>query len=735
MDDRLGFIQWLIGDDPGYIGLGAKGATNNSWVEATFKWPQNVEEIAHFIKTHGATHNVYMCPTPLRNSGRTKVNVSFSNVCWADLDECPVEKLKLPPTIVIQTSEGRHQCYWRLNNKTHADLVEDLNRRIAYAHEDDGCDISGWDLTQMLRIPNTNNFKYLPEEHKVRMVAFDPTNVYDVSEIEEAYPQIERFKQLVSTDVLPVPDVSKLEDGKTLLEKWQTSIHPRVWRLFRTVPETDWSNELWNLQLTLFEIGVPREEVFVIARDAACNKFARDNYGIDVLWREVLRAELAVKDPKIVNLNQGLAIDADNVPDRDLLTPDEAKSASEDITIIDDYINWASSVTDAPPQYHVAGAFIILTGLLSGYLRLPTSYSTIIPNMWFMILADTTLTRKSTAMDLATEMLDELSPEVTLATDGTVEGIMQSMSMRPNMPSMFKRDEFSGLLDLMNRRDYYAGMLEAFTKLYDGKTLKRQLKKESIVVQDPIFIMFAGGIKERIYSQITHHHINSGFIPRFCFVTANADFNKIRPLGPPTTVSKEGKSNLLKRFDEIRALSVPRSEPGVFMTANYTEASMTPGAWRRFNELDEVMQNIGFYSTQDDLMTPMMARLSMSGLKAAMLIAASRTRLPGLPLIIEERDIVKAFSFVQQWKMHAFQVVINSGKSVVEKEMERVYKDIVRSGTEGETRSSLMSKYHLTAREADNIFTTLEQRGLIATLKRGKTRVYKAHNTRGMVLG
>lgn len=733
MDDRLGYIQWVVGDDTGYIGLGAKSATNDHWTEGTFRWPQDADEITRFIKINSATNNVYMCPTLLRNKSRVKENVSFSHVVWADLDYCSVEALRIPPTLVMETSKDRRQALWKLSHRAHALDVEDINRRIAYTHEDEGCDISGWDLTQMLRIPNTRNFKYLPMEHMVTIESFNKEAVYDLELFYDKYPQIHRFKELV-TSAIPLPDISDLGTGKELLEKWETSVHPRVWRLFRNVPDMDWSTELWNLQLTLFEIGVQREEVFVIARDAACNKFARDGLEETVLWKEVLRAEAFYRKGVPIEFVTDTKAQQ-HIPDRDLLTDEERKSAEQDTTIVDEYIEWASRVTDAPPQYHVAGAFIILTSLFSGYLRLPTSYSTMIPNLWFMILADTTLTRKSTAMDLATDIIDEINPEAMLATDGTLEGILQSMSLRPNMPSLFKRDEFSGLLDAMAKKDYYAGMLEGFTKLYDGKQYKRQLKRETIDVRDPIFIMFAGGIKERIYSQLTHHHINSGFIPRFCFVTANADFNKIKPLGPPTLASQEGRAKLVKKIIECVGNLIPQRDPLSIIGSSYNELSMTPSAWRKFNELDEVMQNIGYYSTQDDLLTPMMARLSMSGLKAAMLIAASRVVLPGVPVVIDEKDIIKAFYFVEQWKAHAFQIVQNSGRSVIEKVIEDCYKDIFNAGNDGVPRSSLMNRHKLNARDADNIFNTLEQRGLVTVARRGTVKVYFSVEARGLVRG
>src|SRR5690606_32174212 len=101
-------------------------------------------------------------------------------------------------------------------------------------------------------------------------------------------------------------------------------------------------------------------------------------------------------------------------------------------------------------------------------------------------------------------------------------------------PSVFLRDEFSGLLEQMTKKDYMAGMAELLTKLYDGKMQKRILRKETVEVREPILILFAGGIKNKVTRILTHEQVSSGFMPRFIFITAESDISTLKPLGPPT---------------------------------------------------------------------------------------------------------------------------------------------------------------------------------------------------------
>jgi hypothetical protein len=66
-------------------------------------------------------------------------------------------------------------------------------------------------------------------------------------------------------------------------------------------------------------------------------------------------------------------------------------------TFIDRYVEYGWSVTDAPRQYHVAGGAIILSAIICPHVTLPARHTKIRPNIWAMILAGTTVTRKSTS--------------------------------------------------------------------------------------------------------------------------------------------------------------------------------------------------------------------------------------------------------------------------------------------------------------------------------------------------
>lgn len=715
MDNRVLFLQWVLGDVEGYISIAGLHARTEDFEEQIFSYPSDLEGIERYITQKSVTHNLYFCPTVLGEPRRIKKSITRSNVIWADLDECDPDLLRVQPTVVIQTSPGRWQGIWKLHTLAHADDVEKINKRIAYAHEDSGCDTSGWDLTQLLRIPGTKNHKYVPELHSIRITSFERELLYDLSDF-DVYPELGEERVEVE---IPFPSVLPDETGEEILLSMKTSVHPRIWPIFEQVPNDDWSKALWQLMLMLFDAKAKPEEVYVVARDSACNKFERDRNSAMLLWRDVVRA---YQHSQNVSLQLSAADEEHNwyVADRNLLTDEERMQAEGTYTIINEYMDWATTVGDAAPAYHVAGAFVILSSLISGSIRLPTSYGTVVPNLWFMILADTTLTRKTTAMDMAMDIVVEIDSDALAATDGSVEGLLKTIATRPRQPSIFLRDEVTGLLEAMKRKDYMAGMLETLTKLYDGKYQKKQLSKQTVELRDPVLIMFVGGIKQRVFELLDYEYINSGFLPRFCVITAESDLSRMRPLGPPTDRSRESHDALTERFRSMHTFYNPPMTPDQLVSQSW-DVTLTPDAWMRYNQFEADMTEIGVKSAAPDLMTPVMARLCTSGLKAACLIAATRLEPE---IVVNVNDLLVAFSYVETWKSHAINVVANAGKTAHEKKMERIYEAITDAGNEGILRSRLMQLFRLDAREAGNVFDTLEQRGLIRAEKGRGIRYY-----------
>lgn len=708
------FFEAVYGMTTGYMCVASR-KTQGRFTERFFNYPDELGDAITFIRSKMLTENTYFCPQLLTDKKRRKDNVDLAACIWADLDECNPNLLKVPPTIVLETSLRRYQAIWTLEEPIDGRDAEAIARKIAYFHSDAGSDKSGWDLTQLLRVPGSYNHKYPGTDGppQVTITAWEDFK-YHTSGF-HVYPQVQGYEYL---DML-FPDNMILEKGEEILERYRFRISGVAFTSFYRIPESDRSSSLFFLEMSCLEAGMNLNETFQVCRDAACNKFGDDDLK---LWKDVCRAWSKYD----FNKKEAAGPPQDEIT----ILSDMEKELVEGLppTFVDRYCNWAKSVGDAAEQYHVAGAFIALSSMLAGSIQLPTSFGTIAPNLWFLLLADTTLTRKSTAMDLAMDIVTEIDEEVLMATDGSIEGLMTALSARANQPSIFLRDEFTGLVEQMHKKDYMAGMPEFFAKIYDGKTQKRLLRKDEIKVHNPRLIVFGGGIKSKMQRIVRTEHVESGFLPRFVIVTAMSDISKVKPLGPPDQRTTTGRDKIVAELRDVSKRfpgQVPLLRDGkvIGVTRQPIDISMSMDAWARYNELDSTLTQVGLESgVLSDVIVPMNARLSVSILKCAMLLAASRSQQA--PVEVQLQDLLKAASFGDSWRRYAQDIIVNVGKSELENKIGIILAAVQKRRSV--PRSRLMQAYHITAREMTDIENTLINRGLIAKGGVGRATTYNS---------
>lgn len=713
---REAFFKAIFGDAHGYVCL-ATLTTEKRVHQDFFSYPEHLPSILEFINKNYSRKNVYFCPQLLKGRARTKENVATCTCLWADLDTCDPRLVEPKPSIVLETSPGRWQAFWLLDKKTDPLDAEDMSHRIAYKYKDYGCDQSGWDLTQWLRVPITYNMKYeSPGEIPVVTLAEWTTDVYDING-----PELKALVPVPGYEFVdePMPNVTGM-DADDILGKHRDHLGDLVFDLYNSTPQDkQWSQALWALEMTLLESGLTREETFVVCVKAKCNKFARDNLPMTHLWKDIGRAWTRVKHHQDQD-KVGFALPV-------LLTEaEQVLVAGLPATFVERFTAWAKTRGDAAPQYFQAGALTILSHLLSSVVKLPTSFGVMTLNLWFMILADTTLTRKSTAMEMAMDLLITVDPDAILATDGSLEGLMTAIASRPNRSGIFWRDEFSGLLEAIKKKDYYAGMLEVLTKMYDGKYQKRILRKETIEVRDPILLVFCGGIRSRILEYMDREHVFSGFVPRFIFIEAESDISQFREIGPMTEDHDNTQSKLLMEIQRLKEtfdadVVIHIGEQSV-TSKKVWAAKLTPSAWQRYNQLEKSLVRMGVESNNPEMYTPLFDRLCKSALKTAVLLAASHKDPQAEDVIVQVEDVLHAISYMQDWMRYAVDVVDNVGLTLSERRI-RMILNMVRKGN-GISRGKVMQNLHLDAREMEWAAQTLDQRGLIRRVKNGKGELY-----------
>ena len=706
---RTEFLEFIFSDFPGYLCF----ATQEPFERATFKqfffpWPGGKSEIESFLDLQAQTKNVWFCVNLLDQENRRKEYCLPANIVWADLDAINPNNIEPRPQVVIESSPGRFQAIWRVDQTLQPYAAEEYSRRIAYGV---GADKSGWDLTQLLRMPFTKNLKYVDAPQVELRSVFKPMLSIDVFENLDAPPPT---IDTVTSD-FPMPDLDTLPEIKLIGYKYsgafkQTGLAELLTK--EPIDGDDWSVTLWRILRLCFESGCTRDEVFSLALNGNYNKYKRDGRSVTYLWRDVCKAELQQKKIEIL---VGAASDTFTMP--------ELVTDWEDRTIIDDYTDWATTATDAVPVFHPLCCMMILASIMAGNLKLETSYGTMHPHLWGLVLGNSTLSRKTTAMNLATSFISNLDRETIIATDGSVEGILTGMSIRNGQTSMFFRDEVTGLFEAFKKKEYMSGMPEMFTQLYDSPAFfTRRLRKETISIISPIFMFFGGGIRDKFYELIDESMILSGFLPRFLIVSGDANINDVRVTQAPTIVNNEARrelaaqfANLWETYHKVERVEILGQKTD--MTQMF-EVILTQEAWDKYAEIEIKMIEAAGNTNFQMLSMPTFERLSRSLLKIACLLAAARQQpIEGL-VQCTLTDINNAAKYIQEWGNCSIDMLQNCEKSVAQRILDKILARI--TAQPGVLKGELMRNYSISARDMLEIERTLEQRGQILIVREGK---------------
>lgn len=638
-----------------------------------FKYPQNLPTIAKYCEAREDI-DLYFSPMLYKVPDRKAEKVSFTPVVYADTDSFDPTEYLIAPSINVRTSTDplKRHSYWILDTVYSPQAVSTAARAIALTHaskdakgNQTGVDPSGWDLSQLLRVPNSMNLKYealteqgepaYPEYTAPQTVYVENTNgnIYSLDDITSRYrPGTVPDRVTPATGDLPedLPSsatvLAKMSNDKKLLSLYSRKLSAGE----------DRSDLMYAFCSAMFRAGFTPEEVVVAAWQVSYNKYAADKRPMEHLWKyDVLKAYAdpenaprSTVDVEAVPVILPKTITADAIS-KALLSEEEHGKLTR--TFVDEYVDWVSPKVDSPSVYHIAGAMTVMSCVLGevGYVIPKFGETTL--GLMFMIMGETTKTFKTTSRTHMKKVIRACQIpgiyDYLLTNDVTPETLVDNLAERPNITSLYDRDEAQQLIaDVKGGKSYMKGFFETLNQLYDGISPARSRQGKSTPETPVVFVQYLMGIRTQIQENLEVSDFTSGYLPRNIFVNGEpkegAEDNFVTQ---GVTGGDMGLVALAQRITTARDAVQGDRERG-----DKREVVFDDDAWARIwgekgkpgylQQVDSVIQKHPKY----EYLSPSVNRLTVNIMKVAALFALSEGRVN-----VTMTDTLNAIYYSLQW--------------------------------------------------------------------------------------
>jgi RepB DNA-primase from phage plasmid len=239
----------IFGDERGLLAICHTDGPN--FRTQYFAYPKAAEAAAEWaLEKAQETHEVYFCVHLLTEARRIKENATGIHTLWGDLDGAHVPKGELTPTALVQSSPGRYHCYWRLTDSIPPQAAELLNKRLAM---EIGADPSGFDLTQLLRVPGTANYRY-EGPRVVGILSLDASRAYTAGDLDRILPRLAESGEESTNGHKPhLDEEPPVVLGTEALKVWRGE-KPKA----KDTGEVDRSASLMKIGRVIYDAGATR---------------------------------------------------------------------------------------------------------------------------------------------------------------------------------------------------------------------------------------------------------------------------------------------------------------------------------------------------------------------------------------------------------------------------------------------------------------------------------------------
>lgn len=338
---------------------------------------------------------------------------------------------------------------------------------------------------------------------------------------------------------------------------------------------------------------------------------------------------------------------------------------------IDIYVDHVTKIVPMTPHLFLeASALWLASVVVARRLVVPMPFAAIYPNLWIMWIATTTLYRKSTAMNIARAIGRKHFAHLFLAGRATPEALFADLAGQE--PTNYDRmtederrqwdggrdyaaqrglalDEASALLSSTSR-DYNAGLLEDFLRLYDCEELAQRITRSQglISVHNAYLPILASSTPVALASYLRDNQLWSmGWWPRYAILTPDPGLPEYRETDYLAT-EPAALAGTLRHLDE----RLPQAQwPDRPTPLTVTLGEKVLPSWKTYNKT--MSYDLLLDPALDERLHGLYGRMPTHAIKVAMLLAALDWPADRVAPQIELHHLARAVDIAERWRASA----------------------------------------------------------------------------------
>jgi hypothetical protein len=676
-----------------------------------FQLPAQFDEAVAHAEVN-AHRDVYFTPAAYSQEFRKGDDPNAVCRCaYADADTFHPDGFRLKPTIAVESSMGRWQCFWLLDGVVSQDVVSRLSMKIGRAHN---LDASSGIATKLLRVPLTTNTKY-DWPHEVE-IAWSDGPTYTVEQVEQAYadtilgPSLSRAEMDMPTDLPELFDVLAKIPATNRIEwlmEWDK----------KTASDPDKRSEhRFELIRLLLEAGLTPPEVLVAVWSCpVSNHFVEQGRGIDHLWSFDVLAALAKEEPtpELVEYEpQGFT---------GLSFVDEVETGEVFGTpgFMERWValNYENLHPKTPSQYVRINGYILLAAAMGHKVAVipPGSQRSVFCNLNVLNLGPTT-SGKSEALFFLKRYIEafQLTQEkpIIVGSNATAEGLVKVLKDYNRMSAMLVTEEVAGKFKQWQNSSTMAHAREVETEIYDNY-LPMNLRAGDNSNTEKVHLAFSNymlGVDSEVEKILDRGFLRSGYLPRCLVVKAERlPFDEVESMSTPQGDPERTQDADLKPGMWAKHFETVLGHHGRIEKHGRTVMMFTDEAWERFLKFRTGLLKWADDHEDADLIRPMAIRFVVSCQKMMALLAYER-----LAPVVELIDVLHVLHDAEEFWGYTLSLV----QGVSDSDYARLQEEVI-AWLVAHDKKARVSEFHnrfqsISVRERLDILDSLERRGIVA---------------------